>query len=240
MMPIWIRVVYFKVNNPKTKKTIISLMVFIFLCFIGYISLKQSTPHSFLDTLIKLIAKFVLLTVTLISAYYSWPRSKYESIPQKKYFDKTNLRARKNSTKELVSIPFMSGTNNSISVFFYNATFIRINNSSLKYPDQDFGAWIIEEIYEKRKIFTESVGYFRKKQRCPQCKTEINFLGIKTHEVIIETGYKDLPPMTIKVLLPSVICLKCEIICGVETKGSSPYFLNEAILDLFETNKIRR
>ena len=141
--------------------------------------------------------------------------------------------------KTYVSIPLMAGTDGDIAVEFINATFLVGNGQIKRYPDPDFGAWLMEEIYNKRKIFAEKRGFLKKKLLCSSCSTELDSFSRLPKQIEYEFKYKDLTPFIMRITIPSVECPHCKKMCGVDIDGSPGYHLNEAIIHAFESENIK-
>jgi len=137
-------------------------------------------------------------------------------------------------------IPFMRGTDGDASVVFVNTTFQVVNETEKRYPDPDFGAWLIDEIYNKKKIFAERKGLFKKRFFCAACGTEINLEKLSPKQIEYEIKYKHFNSFRLQISIPSVICPRCTRICGIDLDGSLTFHLNESILHAFKSNSIKR
>ncbi len=136
-------------------------------------------------------------------------------------------------------IPTMIGMANGVSVSFVNATFQNVNESINRYPDPDFGAWLFNEMYSKKRILAERRGVFKKRLFCPSCGTELNPLLQEPMQIEHELKYKNFDPFVIQIIMPSVICPQCNKITGVDLDGSLNNHLNEAIIAAFESENIK-
>jgi hypothetical protein len=108
-----------------------------------------------------------------------------------------------------------------------------------RYPDPDFGAWLIEEIYNKKKIFAERRGLFKKRLLCSSCSTELSRDSQVPKQIEYELKYKNFTPFTVRISIPSVECPQCKKICGVDATGALGYHLNEAIIHAFKSENIK-
>ena len=140
--------------------------------------------------------------------------------------------------KEYVTIPFMVGTDEDASVTFINTTFLKVNQTDNRYPDLDFGAWIIEQIYEKKKILATSRGIFKKILFCSSCHTKLDSELQALKQIECELKYKDFDPFFIHITIPSVICPQCNKICGIDLDGSLIDHINEATIAAFKSKNI--
>ena len=133
----------------------------------------------------------------------------------------------------------MTGVDGDATVIFINATFQKVNETKKRYPDSDFGFWLIEEIYKNKKILADRQGTFKKKLFCSSCGTELNsdFRGPK--QIEYELKYIDFDPFIMQVIIPSVECPQCKQICGIDLDGSLNNQLNEAIIAAFNSESIK-
>jgi hypothetical protein len=141
--------------------------------------------------------------------------------------------------KTYVSIPYIAGTDGDAAVAFINATFREVNDLKKRYPDPDFGAWLMNEIYFKNKILTERRGFFKKRLLCPACNTELSIQSQASKQMEYELKYKNFTPFIIQITIPSVECSQCKKICGIDPDGSLSYHLNEAIIHAFKSENIK-
>ncbi len=141
--------------------------------------------------------------------------------------------------KSFVSVPFMTGKHGEASVVLMNVTFVLENDLTKRYCDPDFGAWLLEEIYNRKRLFAVKKGFFKKSWWCPSCRTEICADTQAPHRIEYELKYKDFAPFSIQITIPSVECPECKKICGVDQNGSLGYHLNEAIIQAFKSENIK-
>ncbi len=141
--------------------------------------------------------------------------------------------------KNLVVIPKMTGTEANVTVTIREATFQEQADGARHYPDPNFGVWLIEQLHDREKIFATRKGLFKKSYWCPTCGTE---LGIDERKVI-ESTYKlefmDFPPFFIDIAMPSVPCLQCKKVNGIDPDGAVTSNLGEAIVHAFNSRNVR-
>ena len=133
----------------------------------------------------------------------------------------------------------MTGTYGDTTVTFINATFQKVNETKKRYPDPDFGFWLIEEIYKNKKILADRQGTFKKKLFCSSCGAELNSDLREPKRIEYELKYMDFDPFIIQVKIPSVECPLCRRICGIDLDGSLNNQLNEAIIAAFNSENIK-
>ena len=141
--------------------------------------------------------------------------------------------------KNYVSIPLMTGADGDALVTFINATFQKVNESVKRYPDPDFGGWLFEQIYYKKRILAERRGVIRKKLFCFSCGAELNPDFQAPKRIEYELKYKNFDSFVVQITIPSVICPQCNKISGVDLDGSLNNHLNEAIIAAFKSENIK-
>jgi heme/copper-type cytochrome/quinol oxidase subunit 4 len=233
LSPMWIHVVSGKHWKPSTKKICIVAMVIISAGATIYGFLRSQTDSSPLWIWHAFLILFFVAVV--LSAYFNWPRER--KVSEKMPANNPKVKpARKN--RAYVSLPLLTGSDGDASVAFHNATFQKVNESGKRFPDPDFGAWLIKQIYQTNKILAESTGVLKRKFFCPSCGTELSPEGREQEQKEFELRYKDFAPFIMQITIPSVMCPQCSRICGIDLDGSLNYHLNEAILHAFGSENI--
>jgi len=141
--------------------------------------------------------------------------------------------------KKYVTVPLMTGTDGDASVRFVNTTFQERDDSAKYFADPDFGAWLLEKIYNENRLLANKKGLFKKKWCCSSCNTELNINSIKLQQIENELQYKNLPVFIIQITIPAIECSNCKKVCGIDIKGSLQYHLNEAIMHAFSSQNIK-
>jgi hypothetical protein len=140
---------------------------------------------------------------------------------------------------ELVVIPLISGSEEDVEAALVNATFQVIDATTYKFPHPEFGAWLINEIFEKQKIMASAQGLFKKKFLCSSCRTELNPDMQSRGVMEFELKFKELNPFQIRITIPSVECGNCHKRNVVDTKGVYGFRLPEALLHAFQERNIK-
>jgi hypothetical protein len=236
LSPIWIRMVSTRAWQSTTKNIAIVVLVMISAGTTIYGFLRpQTNPSSWSIAGGKAIL-IVYLVAVLLSAYFNWPRERKESV-KSLVGNPKGKPPRKN--RAYVSIPLMTGSDGDVSVTFHHATLQQIKESKKRYPDPDFGSWLIEQIYNAKKIMAERKGAFKKRLFCSSCGAELSpeYLGPK--QIELELRYKDFKPFVMQITIPSVACPQCNKVCGVDLDGSLNDHLSEAIIAAFRSENIK-
>jgi len=176
------------------------------------------------------------LAAVLLSAYFNWPR---ESGKSGKLLSDNPRRKSTTKNRTYVTIPLMTGSDGAASVTFLNATFQKGNGAQKRYPASDFGGWLIDQIYNVKKIMAERRGVFKKKLFCPSCGAELHSEYRGPKQIEFELRYVDFDPFILQITIPSISCPQCNRICGIDSDGSLNNHLSEAILAAFKSENIK-
>jgi hypothetical protein len=140
---------------------------------------------------------------------------------------------------EYVVIPYLMGADGEASVEINNLT-VRVDQQSrLRFINPEFGAWLLDQIYEKHKILAIRRGLLRKTWTCPECDAELLPESAKPMSIEVKLETSGFVALVVTIRLPSVECPNCRRICGMDKKGSLPYHVNEAIVRALEGGKIK-
>ncbi len=140
--------------------------------------------------------------------------------------------------KDYISIDCLKGKKGNISVMFLGAPFRVENEKTKRLIDPNFGAWLLEEIYNRNNLFCKRKGFLHKEWFCPSCKTMLKISNTIQNQFRLTLVYKEYPSFILQLTLPSVICPKCKEIMGIDIDGLLSYQLNEAIIQAFKSESI--
>jgi hypothetical protein len=141
--------------------------------------------------------------------------------------------------RKFIVIPSVTGTDGEISVSLLNATFEDLDGAIRKFPEPEFGPWLIEQMYQGQRILATKKGILKKSYVCPDCSSELDPDTVKPAETSFELQYLDFAPFRMKISFPGVVCPQCQKLCGIDRKGSFDYHLAEALLHAFRSKNIR-
>jgi hypothetical protein len=236
LIPVWVRAISIRRWQSSVKKISIIALVIISAGVTIYGFLRPQAGTSSLSW-IGYVALVLYFIASVISAYFNWPGRRKES-KKTAAVTLTRKSARKKNNV-YVSIPIMKGTEGDASITFVNATFQKVNESKKRYPDLDFGAWLIEQIYNEKKMMAERRGAFQKKLFCSSCGAELSPELREPKQIEYELAYKDFDPFVVQITIPSITCPQCSRICGVDLDGSLNNHLSEAIIAAFKSENIK-
>jgi hypothetical protein len=138
-----------------------------------------------------------------------------------------------------ITIPYMEGHEDGVSIIFINATFKMKDGLVKKYPHPIFGEWLITEIFEKIKIFADKKGVFKKQYLCSACGNVLDPFSSRLMQPEYTIRFKELPPFTIRFRFPAVECSRCRKICGIDIDGKVGFNVAEAIIHAFQSESIQ-
>jgi transcription elongation factor Elf1 len=137
-----------------------------------------------------------------------------------------------------VTLPQISGSEGQVSVSFLNATFQKKGHVRT-YPDPAFGSWLVDEIYNHRKLFAVKKGVLKKSFTCPACNSRLVQASASRRSIEYELQYRGLPPFTLRIDILAAECPQCGKVSVIDARGRLVYSLNEAMIHAFEAGKVK-
>ena len=148
-IPVWIWGISKQSWPPLAKKLSIVLLVTVATGFTLYGLLKSRPNPSSLDWVGQIVFA-VYFIASAVSAYFYWPGRSRKSGTSLRRVPGRKSRMK---NKTYVTIPMITGTVGDVSMVFVNATFQKVNESKKRFPDPDFGAWLVEQIYHAKQHY---------------------------------------------------------------------------------------
>lgn len=139
----------------------------------------------------------------------------------------------------LVTIPKLVGKYKQVRVTFFGASFFKTDGTtSPKFADDNFGLFILDEIFSRQSILTKQKGLLRKTHHCRKCDTDL--MGTKAHRrrFALNITYKQLPSLKLEIEMPAIPCRKCGTSNAVNEE-STKFTISGAIAMAFESLKDR-
>ena len=174
-----------------------------------------------------LIWFFIIIPIGLLILFVFWARHSRAQY------------ARRIAQSTPMIIPSVHGVVGDSSITLINATFYTTDGSVKECPDPDFSDWIIATIYNEIKVFAIMEGLRNPKYLCPACSQELNPDGRHPIPVDYLVQYKQFPPFTIQISVPSVECPSCHKICGIDPDTKTETNLTEAVARAFLSANIK-
>src|SRR4030095_11340873 len=146
----------------------------------------------------------------------------------------------KNSRSEsLVTIPKLVGKYKQVRVTFFGASFFKTEGAaSPRFADDNFGLFVLDEIFSRQSILTKQKGLLKKTHHCRKCGADL--MGLKAHRrrFALNIQYKQLPPFKLEIEMPAIPCRKCGTSNAVNEE-STQFTIGGAIAMAFESLKDR-
>jgi ribosomal protein L34E len=144
------------------------------------------------------------------------------------------VRSEKSQTGSFITIPKLTGKYQQVRVTFLGASFFPSNQN--RYADDDFGQFIIDEIFRRQSILTKYKGVLRKAHHCRKCGVDLT--GEKTHRrrFLLDVSYKQLPPFKLEMEMPGITCRRCATNNAINDENTE-YVVCGAMAKAFESLK---
>jgi hypothetical protein len=144
--------------------------------------------------------------------------------------------------KTYIHIPLMRGISGEASVIITNATFLKASDSTKRYPDKDFGLWLVSQISQGVGYLAKSSGFYgfiKKKYYCPSCSTQLDPNLRAPMDTILNLKYRNFEPFTLKITSPAVTCPKCGKVSGIDVTSHPGSMIYGAINNAFSIENIK-
>ncbi len=142
------------------------------------------------------------------------------------------------STSQII-VPKLVGKYKQVRVTFIGASFNRTQGAqSPRLADDNFGLFILDEIFSRQSILTKAKGLIRKSHHCRKCDADL--MGSKAHRrrFALNIKYKQLPAFKIEIEMPAIPCRNCGTSNAVNEENTR-YIISGAIAVAFESLKTR-
>jgi hypothetical protein len=137
-----------------------------------------------------------------------------------------------------VRVPKLVGKYKQVRVSIVGALFFNAEGAqSIKLADDNFGLFILDEIFSRQSILTRLRGLLRKTHHCRQCDADLSGLKAHRRRFALSIQYKQLP--TFKVEMPAIPCRSCGTSNAVNEENTR-YIVSGAVAVAFESLKTRR
>ena len=137
----------------------------------------------------------------------------------------------------LVTIPKLVGKYKQVRVTIVGASFFQAEGTPWsKFADDNFGLYILDEIFSRQSILSKTKGLLRKTHHCRKCEADL--MGLKAHRrrFALNIRYKQMPPFKVEIEMAAIPCRKCGASNAVNEE-STQYIISGAIAMAFENLK---
>ena len=131
--------------------------------------------------------------------------------------------------------PRLVGKYQEVRVVFVGASFLT-DESKARYVDDQFGLFMLDEVFRRQSILSKLRGVIRKAHHCRQCDADL--MGLKAHRrrFSLDISYKDLPPFKLEIEMPAIPCRKCGTSNAVNEQNTED-IISGAIVDAFQSRR---
>src|SRR5215467_2651662 len=114
------------------------------------------------------------------------------------------------STSALIRIPKLVGKYKEVRVSFLGASFLNpANTGEKRYQDDNFGPFILDELFRRQSILSKRKGILKKNHHCRKCDADLMGLKARRRRFTLDIAYKDLPVFKVDVEMPAIPCAAC-------------------------------
>jgi ribosomal protein L34E len=141
----------------------------------------------------------------------------------------------KSNPATLVTIPRLIGKYKQVRVTFIDTPFFKTaGETAVKHTDDQFGLFILDEIFSRQSILSKLKGLLKKTHHCRKCDADL--MGLKAHrrKFMLKLKYKDLPEFQLEIQMPAIPCRKCGT-ANVVNEDSTQYVISGAIALAFKS-----
>jgi hypothetical protein len=141
----------------------------------------------------------------------------------------------------LVTIPKLVGKYKQVRVTIVGASFFQREGTppSNKFADDNFGLYILDEIFSRQSILSKTKGLLRKTHHCRKCEADLMGLKARRRRFALNIMYKQMPPFKVEIEMPAIPCRKCGASNAVN-EDNTEYIISGAIAMAFESLKRRQ
>jgi hypothetical protein len=144
--------------------------------------------------------------------------------------------ADKHPSSEFIVIPKLVGRYEQVRVSFIGASFLRSQAAQARYADDEFGPFILDNIFDRQSILSKYKGVLKKAHHCRKCNADLTGLKTRRRKFSLDLSYKQLPPFKVEIEMPAVPCRACGTNNALNDK-STEYIVCGAIAKAFESLK---
>jgi hypothetical protein len=141
----------------------------------------------------------------------------------------------KSSPASLVTIPRLIGKYKQVRVTFIDTPFFKTEGeAAVKHTDDQFGLFILDEIFSRQSILSKLKGLLKKSHHCRKCDADL--MGLKAHrrKFVLKLKYKNLPPFQVEIQMPAIPCRQCGTSNAIN-EDSTQYVISGAIAVAFKS-----
>jgi hypothetical protein len=142
--------------------------------------------------------------------------------------------------RSLITVPRLAAKYKEVRVTLFGLSCFRAEGeSTLKFPDEDFGLFVLNEVFDRQSILSKRKGVLRKAHHCRKCEADL--MGLKAHRrrFALTMKYKQWAPFKLEIEMPAFSCPKCATNNAVNEEGTQ-HVIGLAIAKAFESLRARK
>jgi ribosomal protein L34E len=144
------------------------------------------------------------------------------------------------SNATMITIPRLSGKYKQVRITFLGVPSLRTEGrASQRFPDENFGIYVLDELFTRQSILSKRRGVLRKTHHCRKC--DASLMGLKAHRrrFALTMKYKQTAPFKVEIEMPAMTCPECATNNAVNDEGTQ-HVVGLAIAKAFESLKVRK
>ncbi|HKA20858.1 MAG TPA: hypothetical protein VKN18_21435 [Blastocatellia bacterium] len=144
------------------------------------------------------------------------------------------------SASKMVTVPRLAGKYREVRITFLGVPLLgNEGRTAPRFPDENFGMYVLDEIFSRQSILSKRKGVLRKTHCCRKC--DASLMGLKAHRrrFALTMTYKQTAPFKVEIEMPAMTCPACATNNAVNDEGTQ-HVVGLAIAKAFESLKARR
>src|SRR4030095_6535330 len=140
----------------------------------------------------------------------------------------------------MITVPRLAGKYKEVRITFLGVPLLKNEGrSAIRFPDENFGMFVLDEVFTRQSILSKRKGVLRKTHCCRKC--DASLMGLRAHRrrFALTMKYKQTPPFRIEIEMPAMTCPACATNNAVNDEGTQ-HVVGLAIAKAFESLKVRK
>jgi len=139
----------------------------------------------------------------------------------------------------MVTVPRLAGKYREVRITFLGVPLLRNDGAPSRFPDENFGMYVLDEIFTRQSILSKRKGVLRKTHCCRNC--DASLMGLKAHRrrFSLTMKYRQTAAFKVEIEMPAMTCPACATNNAVNDEGTQ-HVVGLAIAKAFESLKARK
>lgn len=141
---------------------------------------------------------------------------------------------------KMITVPRLAGKYREVRISFLGVPLLRNEGApASRFPDENFGLYVLDEILTRQSILSKRKGVLRKTHCCRKC--DASLMGLKAHRrrFALTMKYKQTAAFKVEIEMPAMTCPTCATNNAVNDEGTQ-HVVGLAIAKAFESMKARK